>query len=120
MLTLHLNSAYDVTDVPVKIGTYEGGQHQEVTVKMDFRIPAGFTRAMLHHQTKENEAEFYEQLITDWRGVCDEHGEAIPCHGEIKKAVLKNERVLYGVLQSMTSILLGVPLAKNSEAGSAS
>ena len=114
MLKLCLNNTYDVKDVPVTIGTYQSGEHAEVTVKMDFRIPAGFTRTMLHHQTKTDEADFYNQLITGWQDVADENGEVIPCEGEAKKAVLKNEAILYGVVQALTPILLGVPITKNS------
>ena len=114
MLKLNLTQTYDVLDVPVKVGSYISGEHKEVTAHMDFRIPAGFSRAMLHHQTKTDEADFYNQLITGWQDVADENGEVIPCEGEAKKAVLKNEAILYGVVQALTPILLGVPITKNS------
>lgn len=120
MLTLNLHSTYDVKDAPVKIGTYQSGEYNEITVHMDFRIPSGFTRAMLHHQTKEKEAEFYGQLVLDWKGISDEDGNPIPCEGELKKAVLQNEAVVCGILHTLTQVLLGVPLVKNLEAGSAS
>lgn len=114
MLKLHLNNTYDIKNVPVKIGSYQTGEHSEVEVSMDFRIPAGMTRAMLHQQTQKDEAGFYNQLIIGWDGIADENGQPIPCEGATKQAVLKNEAVLYGVLQALTPILLGVAITKNS------
>lgn len=119
MLKLSLTETYDVKDVPVTVGTYITGEFQKAVCHMDFRIPAGFTRAMLHEQTKTDEAAFYKQLIVGWGDdVADENGNPLPCDDKTKAAVLKNEAVVYGIMQVLTPILLGVPLAKNSVTGS--
>lgn len=118
MLKLSLTNTYDVKDVPVKVGSYITGEHKECIAHMDFRIPAGFSRAMLHEQTKDAADVFYQGLIVGWReDVADEDGHPIPFNEENKAAILKLEPVQLGVMQALTPILLGVPHIKNSETG---
>lgn len=113
MLKLVLDQPYTVKDAPVKIGSYQTGEHQEFTVKFDLNIPAGFSRDKLTTMTKDEENAFWSAVVAGWSGIADQDGNAIPFNEQNKKAVFALDAFKVGLFQTLMAIALGQALEKN-------
>lgn len=114
MFTLNLDQPYPVKDAPVVIGSYQSGEHKNITVHMNFMIPAGFNRQDLVSKNQQSEREYFASFISGWSDIHDQKGNNFPYSSENKTALFKNDAVVMGVFGALTQIAMGQPLIKNS------